>query len=243
MGITNWLTLGAIAVALGIGVTAILQIKRIQKKERRQRLLNEIIEWSKDVINCTSELNIPLVRGVDRTTMLIYGRSNLYFKYRSVNARSSYVREIAAIFGVNLSSAVISVTSKIGEFIEILQASIDSLQKNGTENEEGAKSCELKLYDLTRVLIEKIVEVKVQEEGSKFQEVTHMDEIDVGKQLVEIKDLLKKAERKSSIQWTYTIGFAGLIASLALIEFNTGSAIVVGVLGLGLMILSPYLKK
>jgi len=163
------LTFVAILIALSIGVANMLQTKSIQKMERKQRLLNEIIDWAKDVINCSSELNIPLVRGVDRTTMLIYGRSNLYFKHRSVNARSSYVEKIAAIFGMDLPFTVASVTSKLGEFIKILEANINSLEKSGTEDEEAAKDCELKLYNLTRALIEKVTEIKTTEEGSKIK--------------------------------------------------------------------------
>lgn len=233
----------AIIVAIAIGLTATLQTRKIQKNERKQRRLNEIIEWAKDVINCSSELNIPLVRGVDRTTMLIYGRSNLYFKYRSVNARSSYVGKIAAIFGMDLSFAVASVTSKLGEFIKILEANINSLEKSGTENEEAAKDCELKLYDLTRALIEKVAEVKAKEEGCKLEEAKEMSEIDVGKELVEIKELLKKNEKIAKTRWIYNLGFAGIIASLALYNINIWGAAIVFVLGYLLMVLSPRLRK
>ena len=169
MDIGDWITLCAILVALIIGIASILHTRSLQKKERKQRLLNEIMEWGKDVINCSSELNIPLVTGIDRTTMLIYGRSNLYFKYKSVNARSSYIGEIAAIFGIDLLSAVTSVISKLAEFIRILEASIESLKKNGTEDKNTAEDCELKLYDLTRALIEKVAEVKVKEEAAKIK--------------------------------------------------------------------------
>jgi hypothetical protein len=45
MEVGDWVTLGAVIVALGIGVASILHSRSIQKKERRERLLNEIIEW------------------------------------------------------------------------------------------------------------------------------------------------------------------------------------------------------
>ena len=46
MDIGNWITLFAVIVALGIGVASILHTQRLQTKERKERLLNEIIEWA-----------------------------------------------------------------------------------------------------------------------------------------------------------------------------------------------------
>ena len=45
----DWITLGAVLVALSLGVASLVQTKRLQKRERKERLLNEIIEWVSDV--------------------------------------------------------------------------------------------------------------------------------------------------------------------------------------------------
>jgi len=46
MDVGDWITLGAVIVALSIGVASILHTRSLQKKERKERLLNEIIEWA-----------------------------------------------------------------------------------------------------------------------------------------------------------------------------------------------------
>ncbi len=62
MDISTWLkewaeplsagaTLAAVVVALGIGVASILQTLSLQKREREERLLKEIIEWAQRVID------------------------------------------------------------------------------------------------------------------------------------------------------------------------------------------------
>ena len=242
MNIDNWINLIA-AILIGggtlfLGIMAwrnIRQTRNIQKTEKRERLLNEIIEWATDVVNCSSRLGLPLVKGIDRTTMLVYGRSNLYFQYRSVNARRLYIEKIANTFGEELESAIKPVTSKLIDFIKILEANIESLQKNGTEDEKAAIDCELKLYDLTRDLIEKVAEVKVKEEGIEAKEGKKMPEIDVGQELVQIKKLLLKMDRRGQFQWEYNIGFAGIIASVGIVNLDPWAALIVFALGFGLM--------
>ncbi len=49
MDISNWITLTAVIVALGLGLSSLIQTHRLQKRESRERLLNEIIEWVSDV--------------------------------------------------------------------------------------------------------------------------------------------------------------------------------------------------
>ena len=52
MEIGDWITLGAVLVALGIGVASIWHIQSLQKKDRKERLLNEIIDWAKNISKC-----------------------------------------------------------------------------------------------------------------------------------------------------------------------------------------------
>ena len=49
MEITDWLMLVAVIVALGLGVSSLIQTQRLQKRERKERLLNEIIDWATEV--------------------------------------------------------------------------------------------------------------------------------------------------------------------------------------------------
>lgn len=64
------------------------------------------------------------------------------------------------------------------------------------------------------------------------------------RELAEIKALLQRAQRKSDVQWVYTLGFAGIIGSLALLSVNAASwaVLLVFFAGFGLMIAAPYIK-
>jgi fatty acid desaturase len=64
------------------------------------------------------------------------------------------------------------------------------------------------------------------------------------RELADIKALLQRAQRKSDVQWVYTIGFAGVIGSLALLSANAASwaVLLVFFAGFGLMIAAPYIK-
>ncbi len=62
---TGWIIAGVIAsflvavVALGLGVSSFIQTKNLQKKERRERLLNEIIKWAINVGTYMLSRNLP----------------------------------------------------------------------------------------------------------------------------------------------------------------------------------------
>jgi len=66
---------------------------------------------------------------------------------------------------------------------------------------------------------------------------------EIKKELTEIKVLLKGAQRRADVQWVYSIGFAGVIGSLALLAINADpwAILLVFFAGLTLMVISPYL--
>ena len=68
---------------------------------------------------------------------------------------------------------------------------------------------------------------------------------EIKRELTEIKVLLKGTQRRADVQWVYSIGFAGVIGSLALLAINadTWAILLVFFLGLILMIISPYLGR
>jgi Na+-translocating ferredoxin:NAD+ oxidoreductase RnfD subunit len=65
------------------------------------------------------------------------------------------------------------------------------------------------------------------------------------KELSEIKALLTRAQRRADIQWVYSIGFAAVIGSLALLAIKAAAwAILLTFLaGFVLMILAPYFAR
>ena len=57
-------TLLAVIVALYIGVSSIRQTRDIQKRERKERLLNEIIEWAEKVCRIRDERPLPKIEEI-----------------------------------------------------------------------------------------------------------------------------------------------------------------------------------
>lgn len=57
----DWITLAAVIVALGLGLASLLQTQFLQKRERKERLLNEIIDWATDISKHGAELNFILL--------------------------------------------------------------------------------------------------------------------------------------------------------------------------------------
>lgn len=67
--------------------------------------------------------------------------------------------------------------------------------------------------------------------------------IEIQKDLEEIKNLLEQSGKRSRTQQLYNTGFACMIASLAILPFNTWGAVAVFIIGYVVMILSPRTKK
>ena len=61
MEVGDWITLGAVIVALGIGVASILNTRSLRIKERKERLLNEIIEWATEIHTATLKTDLPKI--------------------------------------------------------------------------------------------------------------------------------------------------------------------------------------
>ena len=130
MEVGDWITLFAVIVALSIGVASFLHTQNLQKKERRERLLNEIIEWTRNITkyrfgkSCKELLQIT-----DRYGETSYKKS-LQFVHADVvevkeafaglGIQSRYIREIASIFGADLNEATQVLTEQINEYVKYL---------------------------------------------------------------------------------------------------------------------------
>ena len=173
MDLQSSLTLTAIIIALIIGVRSVVQTKNIQIAERKQRLLNEIIDWTNDLLLCSSEMHVQPIPGITRKAHMLHATSALYLRYRAMNARSKYVEKIASEFGQDLDTTVKPVISKLRKFVKLLEENITALNSGfdiANETREKTSKCELELYALIRSLIEKTAEIKVKEKSSKVQE-------------------------------------------------------------------------
>ena len=130
MNLQSALTLTAIIIALIIGVRSLVQTKNIQKAERKQRLLNEIMDWARDLLMCSSEIVQP-VPGRSRSGSILHVTGVWWLRYRAINAKSKYVEKIASEFGQHLLPEVLSVISKLKELISLLE---NNIQKTSHTN-------------------------------------------------------------------------------------------------------------
>lgn len=61
--------------------------------------------------------------------------------------------------------------------------------------------------------------------------------------LKRIEDKLDKSKKVAEKQWLYNLGFAAMIASLGVLQYNVWGAVFVFIAGYLLMILSSFEKK
>jgi hypothetical protein len=145
MEVGDWITLGAVIVALGLGLSSLIQTQRLQKRERRERLLNEIIEWAVDVLECEAEVSTPIATlqaGVtDQSVISAFGHLSLFLKYRNVDARSEYVMQIALQFEEVLQSVLNKAADELSATIKFLHEHLDTA--TGEEIRKHRESLEL----------------------------------------------------------------------------------------------------
>ena len=161
MEVGDWITLCAVIVALGIGVASILHTQSLQKRERRERLLNEIIEWAEDIRKSSSEsidpskivYDTPIEQeATQRGFRLLRGR------YQELNTKSAYMKKvISKVFEANLLSAVEKVIQKLDETIEMLGG---CLTRKAKENSEKAEEYKKSLDGYAEELIKEATEIK-----------------------------------------------------------------------------------
>jgi len=112
-----WLAIsaGATFILALAAFGAIWQNHRIQVKEYRYRLINEIIEWAEDILKCHLELpTSPIVTEAKDPKILIeLAMFDLRTRYRYIDARHRYVRGIAPTFGIDLGLAVDKVIKEL----------------------------------------------------------------------------------------------------------------------------------
>ena len=109
MDIGDWITLGAVIVALGIGVASILHTRSLQKREHKDRLLNEIIEWAEDVADNAALGHRGLPSKLTANTEWTDYLHNLFHRYHKALVRSEQIKEIALTFGGELYSSFMTV--------------------------------------------------------------------------------------------------------------------------------------
>jgi len=129
---SGWTIAGVIAsflvaaVALGLGVSSFIQTKNFQKKERRERLLNEIIDWAIDITNlrCGSKKIFKEIADIkDIKQLEIFIQAHIAETGEiclGMSGRNQYVSSITREFKKDLQQAVIKLTEELKLYIELL---------------------------------------------------------------------------------------------------------------------------
>ena len=132
MEVGHWITLGAVIVALGLGVASILQTQMMKNRERRERLLNEIIEWAIEAANIGFEESIisPPDAGADGVDeydmqrMILSKLSSVYSKCQIIDSRYVYIYSICRKLSKKLHKYVSDVSFRIDNLERYLEINI-----------------------------------------------------------------------------------------------------------------------
>lgn len=247
MEVGDWITLGAIIVALGLGLSSLIQTHRLQKRERKERLLDNIIEWAVDMLECEPEVSSePLRAGVtDQSVVVAFMHLDLLLKYRKVDARSAYVRQIALNFEKDLQSAVNNAADKLNAIIELLREHLRTVTEE--EIREHRESLELSalavIKETTKIKTGDIG--KEEEDMPKEDEATGSNELtlkDIKAHLIRIEGHITRSEKKAKARAGSSFGLTGMAAGMALVTtgVQTTSGLVLFVVSLILTLYSFY---
>jgi hypothetical protein len=182
----NWLAISAGATFLLAlaAFWAIWQNYSLRKKERKERLLNEIIEWAIDVARCGLEKELPDLASITNMNEgklhLAMSTNMLALSFQSMRGRNQYIHAIASAFGQDLLKAVDTLTKDLEEHIKLLDTLryIATVKFTSVTNENMAEymlevnessiqiaSHKLKLDELTVKIIEEATKIKTQDIG------------------------------------------------------------------------------
>jgi hypothetical protein len=134
MTTSDWINLiAAILVGGGtifLGIMALKTIRQnrvIQKAEKRERLLNEIIEWAIDVGSPKYGLNIDVLTsdGIGDNDKLLAYSLNQAFHLDMLIQKGNYIAKIAPIFTKDLEKAVEEVRGALAKHNKIIYSFVD----------------------------------------------------------------------------------------------------------------------
>lgn len=175
MEISDWINLiaailvggGTLALAI-MAYKAIQQTRAVQKAEKRERLLNEIIEWAEDIRKSSSGSIAPNEIIYDDGSMATASQMDflrLRKTYQDINTKGTYVKAIAKVCRGNLLSVTESVICKLDEIIKILE---DCLTTSNTalsreEKHKKVEACKRSLDSYAEDLIKEATKIKTRD--------------------------------------------------------------------------------
>ena len=162
---SDWINLIA-AILIGggtlfLGIMAwrtIRQTRTIQKAEKRERLLNEIIEWAEDIAEGGSKEELQTTMEVSDQTLQRIDIDNLLRRYKPALVRVIYMCEIALVFGEDLHTAVVETTKELLKF-----SAVTIKHLVGKTTQKSLSEQELSLFKHAHEVIEEAVKIKTRD--------------------------------------------------------------------------------
>jgi hypothetical protein len=169
---SDWINLIAAIIVGGgtlfLGIMAwrtIRQTKSIQKAEKRERLLNEIIEWAEDIFMCGRVPDMVYLTIVERAQGIpeALGRDmSDYVKHRfnAIKVRSIYIGKIALNFSEDLRRAVEQTIVCLDQQVKVLQ-----LVSDGKGKWEAVGTHRKILDRCAKIVVEEAAKIKTRDIG------------------------------------------------------------------------------
>ena len=150
MDIGDWITLAAILVALSLGLSSLFQTQRLQKRARKEKILNEILEWSLDI-----EKSATSRRRRERDELW-----NTHQKYVSSKARCDYMKRVASSCFTSLSNNLKNVIIQLEETERATEEALSNSSSRGKPNTDKLIPQEKRLREQVVVLTAEIACLK-----------------------------------------------------------------------------------
>jgi len=130
MALENWIAISAIAtfILAVAAFWAIWQNRGIQKRNRRERLLNEIIEWAVSISkwridNKSMFREMAGKRGAKQKQMFLLAYiAEAEQSFRGMQGKNLYINNVVQTFDQNLQKAAAKLVSDMNEYINFLES-------------------------------------------------------------------------------------------------------------------------
>ncbi len=132
MQISDWITLAAVFVALGLGLSSLIQTQSLQKRERKERLLNEIIGWAMEATRSKFEgafQELGKLGKSDKKSYEVLAKAQLHeirIMYSNLLPKSAYIGNIAKSFDLDMEknlntafAAILTLQKILNELAEV----------------------------------------------------------------------------------------------------------------------------
>ncbi len=133
------------------------EIKK-EKRDRKERLLNEIIEWAEDIAEGGSKEELQTTMEVSDQTLQRIDIDNLLRRYKTALVRVIYMCEIALVFGEDLHTAVVETTKELLKF-----SAVKIKHLVGKTTQKSLSEQELSLFKHAQEVIEEAVKIKTKD--------------------------------------------------------------------------------